>query len=194
MSCSLNITIKKDTPFLNVKWEDSIIKSQLIGEYQYYNISLAICIGNYFNISKSNIQSSIQSYIPQNNRSEIKKTSKNIIIMDAYNANPSSVSAAIENIKTSEAENKVLILGDMLELGSQEKSEHEKIIKIAKDANLKTYTVGKAFKSTLSDFVIKKFDTVEDSIVYFDEKPLRNSLILLKGSRGIALEKLIDKL
>ena len=82
----------------------------------------------------------------------------------------------------------------MLELGSQEKEEHEKIIEIAKEANIKTYTVGKAFKSTQSDFASQKFDTVEDSISYFDENPLKNSLILIKGSRGIALEKLIDKL
>ena len=82
----------------------------------------------------------------------------------------------------------------MLELGDQEKSEHEKVIRIAKEAKIKTYTVGQAFKSTPSDFAMQKFDNVEDGISYFDKNPLKNSLILLKGSRGIALEKLIDKL
>ena len=187
-------TITKCNPLLEFKWKGNAVKSKLVGEYNLYNFLTAISLGVLFGIKESNIIKALTSYTPSNNRSQFSKTKYNKLIIDCYNANPSSVSAAIENIKTSEAENKVLILGDMLELGSQEKSEHEKIIRIAKEAKIKTYTVGKAFKSTLSDFAIKKFDTVEDSIAYFDKTTLKNSLILIKGSRGIALEKLINKL
>ena len=187
-------TITKCNPLLEFKWKENTVKSQLVGEYNLYNFLTAISLGELFEIKESNIIKSLKSYTPSNNRSQFSETKHNKLIIDCYNANPSSVSAAIQNISASEEENKVLILGDMLELGDQEKSEHEKVIRIAKEAKIKTYTVGQAFKSTPSDFVIQNFNTVEDSIAYFDEKPLRNSLILLKGSRGIALEKLIDKL
>ena len=187
-------TITKCNPILEFKWKENTVKSKLVGEYNLYNFLTAISIGELFEIKESNIIKSLKSYTPSNNRSQFSETKYNKLIIDCYNANPSSVSAAIESVKTSEAENKILILGDMLELGNQEQLEHEKIIKIAEDANLKTYTVGKAFKSTHSDFAIKKFINVEESIMYFNVINLNNSLILLKGSRGNALEKLIDKL
>ena len=190
LSSSLNITIKKDTPFLNVKWEDSIIKSQLIGEYQYYNISLAICIGNYFNISKSNIQSSIESYIPQNNRSEIKKTSKNIIIMDAYNANPSSMKAMLYSFAKQDYDNKLCILGDMLELGDYSIKEHANILKLCDSLQLESLFVGKEFHK-LNNESFKDTSSLEEHI---KTNPIKNKTILLKGSRGIGLEQLVDVL
>ena len=187
-------TITKCNPLLEFEWEGNKVKSNLVGKYNLYNFLTAISFGRLFKIKESNIIEALEKYTPSNNRSQFSQTEHNKLIIDCYNANPSSVSAAIQNIIISDTKNKVLILGDMLELGSQEKEEHEKIIEIAKEANIKTYTVGKAFKSTQSDFASQKFDTVEDSISYFDENPLKNSLILIKGSRGIALEKLIDKL
>ena len=187
-------TITKCNPLLEFKWKENTVKSKLVGEYNLYNFLTAISFGKLFKIKESNIIEALEKYTPSNNRSQLSESKYNKLIIDCYNANPSSVSAAIQNIIISDAKNKVLILGDMLELGNQEEKEHERIIKIAKEANIKTYTVGKAFKSTQSDFAMQKFNTVEDGIYYFDKNPLKNSLILLKGSRGIALEKLIDKL
>ncbi|MFT4662851.1 MAG: UDP-N-acetylmuramoyl-tripeptide--D-alanyl-D-alanine ligase, partial [Patiriisocius sp.] len=106
-------------PFLNVSWEskDILIKTQLIGKYNTDNILAAVAIGEHFNVSDNMIKEALENYTPTNNRSQIQKTAKNTLIMDAYNANPSSVEVAIENLLTMEANKKFFILGDMLELG-----------------------------------------------------------------------------
>ena len=187
---NLNIKIIRNTPFLQLIWENSIIKSQLIGEYQFYNISLAICIGHHFNLSKKNIQSAIESYIPKNNRSEITKTNKNTIIMDAYNANPSSMQAMLYSFAKQNYNEKLCILGDMFELGSYSSKEHANILKLCKKLKLECFFVGKEF----SKLKKSSFKDTSSLISFIKKNPIKNKTILLKGSRSMRLEKLIDYL
>ena len=190
VNSNLNTSTCSNTPFLNIKWHNIIIKSKLIGNYQFYNISLAICIGNHFNISKENIQYAIESYIPKNNRSEIKKTKNNMIIMDAYNANPSSMKAMLDSFSKQNYKEKLCILGDMLEMGKFSNEEHNKIITYCKKLKLETLFVGKEF-SKISNIAFKNISTIKHFIKC---NPIKNKTILLKGSRGIGLEKLTDYL
>jgi len=187
---SLDASINENTPFLNVTWEDSVIKSKLIGDYQFYNITLAICIGNSFNISKRKIQLAIESYIPKNNRSEITETKSNLIIMDAYNANPSSMKAMLDSFSKQDYKNKLCILGDMLEMGSFSNKEHARIVKTCQKLKLETLFVGKEFMK-LSN---KAFRNIAELKRFIKKHPIKNKTILLKGSRGISLEKLINSL
>lgn len=183
---NLNISIKNNTPFLNVLWHKTIINSNLIGDYQFYNISLAICIGNYFNISHEKIQLGIESYIPKNNRSEIFETEKNVIIMDAYNANPSSMKAMITSFSKQKYSNKVCILGDMLELGEYTIKAHMDILDLAKKLNLEIILIGNEFSKISKN----AFSNRKEFEVFIQSNPIKNKTILLKGSRGIRLEKL----
>ncbi len=187
---TLNMSISSNTPFLNIIWESRIVKSRLIGEYQFYNIALAICIGEYFNIPKNKTQAAIESYIPQNNRSEITETESNKIIMDAYNANPSSMMAMLYSFANQSYKNKLCILGDMLELGDFANKEHAKIIKTCKKLKLEAIFVGKEFRKVTKKTFIKLTDLEN----FLKEKPIKNKTILLKGSRGIGLEKIIKSL
>jgi UDP-N-acetylmuramoyl-tripeptide--D-alanyl-D-alanine ligase len=190
ITSKLDTSINSNTPFLSIMWGKKIIESNLIGEYQFYNISLAICIGHYFNISKKQTQIAIQSYIPKNNRSEIAKTESNIIIMDAYNANPSSMEAMLNTFANQNYKNKLCILGDMLEMGNFSNQEHARIIRICQKLKLDTIFVGICF-SKLNNNAFKKLTDLKKFIT---EKPIKNKTILLKGSRGIKLESLVSYL
>jgi UDP-N-acetylmuramoyl-tripeptide--D-alanyl-D-alanine ligase len=186
----LGTSTYSNTPFLNIKWNNIIIKSKLIGDYQFYNLSLAISIGNYFNISKEKIQFAIESYIPENNRSEIKKTKNNIVILDAYNANPSSMAAMLNSFSKQDYKNKLCILGDMLEMGKFSKQEHTKIIKYCQKLELEVLFVGEEF-SKISN---KAFKDLANLKSFIKINQIKNKTILLKGSRGIGLEKLVGYL
>ena len=186
----LNTSIISNTPFLNIMWGKTAIKSKLIGDFQFYNISLAICIGNYFKLSKKSIQSAIEYYIPKNNRSEITETSSNLIIMDAYNANPSSMKAMLDTFAKQDYKNKLCILGDMLEMGKFSNIEHSKIISTCQKLDLDTLFVGEEFRK-LSNNAFKSLDDLKKFIA---ENPIKNKTILLKGSRGIRLEDLVSSL
>jgi len=187
INSNINISISSNTPFLNVRWKKTIVNSRLIGDYQFYNISLAICIGNYFNISKKNIQLAIETYVPKNNRSEITETNSNVIIMDAYNANPSSMKAMLISFAKQNYKNKLCILGDMLELGEHSHKEHNEVLKLCKKLALESIFVGEEFsKSTNNAF--KNISALKKII---KQSPIINKTILLKGSRGISLEKLV---
>ena len=191
LKSNLNTAISSNTPFLDVIWGDNtVIKSKLIGDYQFYNISLAICIGQYFNLSKENIQFAIESYIPKNNRSEIIKTKRNLIIMDAYNANPSSMKAMLNSFAQQKYKNKLCVLGDMLEMGNCSNKEHATIIETCHKLELETIFVGQEFNK-LSN---KAFKNIADLKSFIKKHPIQNKTILLKGSRGLSLEKLVDSL
>lgn len=179
-------------PFVKVQFKNSVIESQLIGKYNYNNISAAITIGNYFKVSEKNIKSGIEDYIPTNNRSQIIVKGSSKIILDAYNANPSSMEAAIENFNQLEGSNKILILGDMFELGKDSATEHQKIAELATLNNFKkVYLIGKAFSTTSvkNAFAFKSFDSFKNSNKNINFK---NATILIKGSRGMALERILD--
>ena len=175
-------------------------ESNLTGDYNRYNIAAAVAIGRYFGIDDRHIAEAILSFKPDNNRSQAVKTERNSLVVDCYNANPSSMEVALDNISTMEAEQKVLILGDMLELGEWSKEAHCNILRKADKVASKIILVGGEFakahsivgKELESDYAL--YPTTAEALVALDKSPICNSLILLKGSRGIALEKLIEKL
>ena len=170
-------------------------KSNLSGDYNSRNIAAAVAIGRYFDIAQPSIAAAIESYIPQNNRSQEQSTTHgNRLIIDCYNANPSSMEVALANIATKEGA-KLLILGDMLELGQWSEAEHCRILKIAADiVGVDIVLVGKNFRKAAHSLAIDAIcckDSTE-AIDYLTQSHISNTTILLKGSRGIALEKLID--
>ena len=169
------------------------IQTQLIGKYNFYNFLCAISIGVYFKISHENIRIAIEQYISKNNRSQVEITANNTIIIDCYNANPSSMHSALESFLMIEADNKIAIIGDMLELGADTKEEHDKIIKYCKSNDISYLVVGEYFSKSEVNPNIRFASTIE-LLDYFNITPLKNNLILLKGSRGIALEKLLPAL
>jgi UDP-N-acetylmuramoyl-tripeptide--D-alanyl-D-alanine ligase len=169
------------------------IKTRLIGGYNYENVLAAASIGRYFKIDDIDIKKSLETYTPSNNRSQLKKTERNTLILDAYNANPTSMTAAIINFREIKDKNKALILGDMLELGEESNKEHKLIIKLIKENKFKNiFLVGSEFfKHECPDYV-KKFEKTEDLIELLKNEPIDNHTILIKGSRGIKLEDCID--
>ena len=179
--------ISESAPFISVVFQDEKIQSKLIGDYQFYNIMLAICIGNYFNISLNNIKKAVEEYSPTNNRSQIVKTNSNTLILDAYNANPSSMSAMLYSFAEQTYENKICILGDMLELGEHSRKEHLKIISLCQKLHLDVIFIGEEF----AKLNYNAYSTTDKFSLYLENNPIKNKTILLKGSRGIALEKLI---
>jgi UDP-N-acetylmuramoyl-tripeptide--D-alanyl-D-alanine ligase len=170
-------------------------KSNLSGDYNSRNIAAAVAIGRYFDIAQPSIAAAIESYIPQNNRSQEQSTAHgNRLIIDCYNANPSSMEVALANIATKEGA-KLLILGDMLELGQWSEAEHCRILELAADiVGVDIVLVGENFRKAAHSLAIDAIcckDSTE-AIDYLTQSHISNTTILLKGSRGIALEKLID--
>jgi len=178
------------TPLLSVKYNNEIINSHLIGDFQFSNIMLAISIGKYFNVSTQNIKRSIENYIPTNNRSQLVKTKTNTLILDAYNANPSSMKAMINSFANQQYKNKLCILGDMLELGRESEKEHLDIIKLTNQLELDCIFVGEIFNSLTENGFKTRNELVKD----IQENNIHKKTILLKGSRGIGLELLIEHL
>ncbi|NQX90841.1 MAG: UDP-N-acetylmuramoyl-tripeptide--D-alanyl-D-alanine ligase [Flavobacteriales bacterium] len=169
-----------------------VVKSQLAGEYNANNALAAMAIGHYFNVPESDMVNAIEEYIPENNRSQIKKTNSNTLIMDAYNANPTSMSNALQDLAKHHTQ-PIAIVGDMLEMGEYSSEEHQKIVDLAKSLNLETWFVGPEFgKSDLNGAI--HFGDTQSAKEHLQQNPMTGRTILLKGSRGIALEKLVDQL
>ena len=170
------------------------IQSQLIGLYNFNNIAAAIAIGSYFNISKEEIKDAIESYIPTNNRSQIIDKGSNKVILDAYNANPSSMLAALENFIQSEGINKLMFLGDMFELGKDAEKEHQEIVSfIEKNFKGIAYLVGENFYQTKTNASnIHKIEHFEALNSTLENKTFSNQHILIKASRGMALERILN--
>ena len=186
----------KANPFVEVEVENTEIKSNLIGLYNANNINTAITIGLHFGVVLSDIKNAIERYIPENNRSQILIKHTNKIILDAYNANPSSVIVALENFLQLQDENKVVILGDMYELGKDSLTEHKFIVDfLAENANFDCHFVGSDFfvncfhKENL--FFYKTFHDFSDQLSLLN---FENNTILIKGSRGMSLERTLNYL
>lgn len=181
-------------PFAKVTFNDTIIQSNLIGIYNATNICAAIAIGTYFNISTSEIKEAIETYTPDNNRSQIIEKNSNKIVLDAYNANPSSMQAALTNFFQLEENNKTAILGDMFELGSESFEEHQKIINFCKEQqNIHFFFVGEEFfKHKINSEHFYFFKGFEDLSQYLQKLSFSNQLLLIKGSRGMKLERVLD--
>lgn len=187
-------TIESNNPFLVLKWDDSTINTNLIGSYNAENIMASVAIGTSFNVDKKDIVDAIESYSPQNNRSQFKETAYNKLIIDAYNANPTSMNAAIDNFNLIEETGKMVILGDMKELGAISEIEHQKIIDKLENSNIeKVIVVGSEFKKTKSNHTIK-LENINELITYLDNEIIKNNLILIKGSNSMKLIECINHL
>ncbi len=180
---------------VKIKGDNHLIQTQLIGKYNIDNILAAISVGLLTKVPVEKIIEAIEKYKPENNRSELRKTAKNTLILDMYNANPTSMKAAVENFADIDAHRKMLIVGDMLELGKNEQEEHQKIIDLIIQNRFKdVFLVGKIFKSCNSPNHFKNFEDVESLNLYLQKKELKGHTILLKASNGTGLKKCIDNL
>ncbi len=183
-------------PFVSLKYDDTIMQSQLIGKYNFLNIATAIAVGKYFKISDVQIKNAIVNYIPSNNRSQIVNKGSNRIILDAYNANPNSMEVAIENLSQLTAKNKIAILGDMFEIGVNTLQEHQKVINLIKKSTInKTILIGDSFsKIKVDNPNIDQYKSFEDFKDRYNKSEVKNSTVLIKASRGMALERVLDLL
>ncbi len=169
------------------------VSTKLIGIYNAENVLAAVTIGKYFGVENKKIKDGLEQYAPQNNRSQLTITKQNKLVVDAYNANPTSMQAAILNFAQMDVEAKTLILGDMLELGEQSEIEHQNIIDLLQQNKFENvFLVGNEFEKTSTNFA--HFKDVDKLINYLKEYPIRNEYILIKGSRGIKLENILTVL
>jgi len=166
------------------------IQTHLVGNFNLPNVLAAISIGQYFKVPNEKIKAAIENYIPTNSRSQLVKWQNNDVILDAYNANPSSMKLAVENFVTLNKANKVVCLGGMRELGANTSLEHQMLIDQLKENNWSdVLLVGSEFKNCNHNY--QYFDTVQEAKIWFDSKQFSGFSILIKGSRGIQMEQLI---
>jgi UDP-N-acetylmuramoyl-tripeptide--D-alanyl-D-alanine ligase len=190
--------IKDEGPFVTVEigYGGTVeIRSRLFGSYNAGNILAAAAIGHYFGVNGKEIKDAIENYIPSNNRSQVMQKGSNLLVLDAYNANPSSMRAAIETFAATAYENKVAILGDMLELGEESVKEHEEVLRILEESNiLSAYLVGPVFTEVCRNRSWICFQDSDLAKLWFEHHKIENATILVKGSRGIKLEKIVEVL
>jgi len=191
--CDYPIQFLNANPFVNLKYDDTIIQSQLIGKYNFLNIATAIAVGKYFKNTDVQIKSAIENYIPSNNRSQIIKKGSNEIILDAYNANPNSMEVAIENLSQLTVKNKIAILGDMFEIGENTLKEHQNVLNLIKKSTInKVFLIGDSFSKIKVDCPnIKQYKSFEDFKNGLTKSDVKNSTVLIKASRGMALERVL---
>mgnify|MGYP001160237786 FL=1 len=192
-NCQIKYMREKFKP-LSISFEKKTIKSQIYGNYNFTNISTAIAVGKYFKLSFDEIRKGINSFLPSNNRSQIIFKGSNRIILDAYNANPTSMKASILSFCEAKQKKSVVVLGDMLELGVYTEIAHQDIIKQIIDSNVEeVLTIGDCFFQTESeDKRLKKFKTIFEAEEYISKKNYSDREFLIKGSRGTALEHLLE--
>ncbi|KAA6327074.1 UDP-N-acetylmuramoyl-tripeptide--D-alanyl-D-alanine ligase [termite gut metagenome] len=183
--------------YLSFEWKEGRegmlhpVQTQLIGDYNLPNALAAITIGRFFEIESEAINKSLEAYAPQNNRSQLNKTANNTLVIDAYNANPTSMAAALGNFRNISAVHKTLIVGDMKELGGESATEHQKIINYIDTCDFeKVFLVGKQFAATKHAYV--SYLNVHELIAAFQKEPLRGKTILIKGSNGMKLNQIVE--
>jgi UDP-N-acetylmuramoyl-tripeptide--D-alanyl-D-alanine ligase len=187
-----------ENPFLRVNVEGRTICTNLVGSYNADNVMAALCVGKEFGIELEEACKAIEAYIPSNNRSQMTRTDRNTLIIDAYNANPTSMDAAIRNFSAIKADKKAMMLGDMLELGEDSIKEHIEIIKKVLDTDTDLIClVGKEFTEavkTENSEKIHHFLTSVDLAEWIEKNPINGHTVLIKGSRGTKMEKTVEKL
>lgn len=196
---SIQAVTQLDTPFLSVIVEMAgigkpiTLKTKLVGNYNVENIEAAIAVGLHFGVEPELIKNAIEGYVPSNSRSQLIQTQHNTVIMDAYNANPTSMEAAVRNFTSLMSPNKIIILGEMLELGSYAEKEHEKVVHLLELLGVKqVFLIGQNFSGLSSSY--GWFADAKACAEYFRSHNVTNATILLKGSRGVGLERLLDVL
>jgi len=184
-------------PFIEYRSESGELKKTgLIGRYNFENIAAALCIGKYFSVPESKANAAVAGYHGKNNRSEWKKTEHNSILLDAYNANPSSMEVALESFLKMDGENKAVLLGDMFELGEYSVEEHRNLGKALASSNLtKVILCGNEMENAANEIPDVLYFSVKNELTeHLKQNPLRGYLILIKGSRGMALEDFLPYL
>lgn len=195
----VNGRITGNSPYLTFEWkagkagETYQVQTQLIGEYNFPNALAAITIGLFFGVEAAKINEALAGYTPQNNRSQLKKTNDNTLIIDAYNANPTSMMAALQNFRNMEVPHKMLLLGDMRELGAESAAEHQKIADYIKEYDFEeVWLVGEQFAAAEHSF--KTYPNVQEVIKELETNKPKGYTILIKGSNGIRLSSTVDHL
>ncbi|MBE6238145.1 MAG: UDP-N-acetylmuramoyl-tripeptide--D-alanyl-D-alanine ligase [Bacteroidales bacterium] len=186
-------------PFLRIEIENRIISTNLVGSYNADNVMAALCVGCHFGVSFDQAVKAVEAYMPSNNRSQMMKTERNTLIVDAYNANPTSMAAALDNFSTVQADYRIAMLGDMLELGDDSLHEHQEIIgKALACGAQKICLVGEEFRKALDKSVetgnLMHFMTSEDLADWIGTEDISGAVVLIKGSRGVKMEKIIENL
>ena len=188
-----------ENPYLRIDMGGRTVNTHLVGAYNAVNVLAAICVGSHFEVPFDDCVKAIEAFIPSNNRSQMQKTESNTLILDAYNANPSSMSAALDSFDQVEAECKIALLGDMRELGDNSVAEHLKIVDRIASAGFKAFLVGEEFGKALEERgtvgnILGHFADSEKLAEYLKAEPVKNACVLVKGSRGIQMEKVIASL
>ncbi|MEP6948125.1 MAG: UDP-N-acetylmuramoyl-tripeptide--D-alanyl-D-alanine ligase [Ginsengibacter sp.] len=187
-------TITRSDPFLEVHIDapgSLDIKTNLVGAYNSPNVLAAVCIGRYFKVDDERIQKAIENYNPSNSRSQLIKQNSNTIILDAYNANPSSMKAAIENFAAMEGDKKILLLGAMMELGRESTQEHAAVISIIDNYKWEAVVlVGESFGNLKHKYI--NYDTALQAKEWLEQQHFENAQILIKGSRIMQMEKVLE--
>ena len=193
----VNGRITGNSPYLTFEWkagkagETYQVQTQLIGEYNFPNALAAITIGLFFGVEAAKINEALAGYTPQNNRSQLKKTNDNTLIIDAYNANPTSMMAALQNFRNMEVPHKMLLLGDMRELGAESAAEHQKIADYIKECDFEeVWLVAEQFAAAEHSF--KTYPNVQEVIKELETNKPKGYTILIKGSNGIKLSSTVD--
>lgn len=187
-------------PFLRIQLGGKLVETNLVGAYNADNVMAALAVGEYFGVPVEDAISAVSEYVPSNNRSQMTKTQKNTLIVDAYNANPTSMAAALENFANVEAEHKVAMLGNMLELGEDSVAEHIKVVENAVALGLeKICLVGGEFKKALEEMSgvpvsVIYFETSDELVQWLEGQQISGSVVLIKGSRGSRMEKVVPVL
>ena len=181
-------------PFVVVRSEGEEVRTQLVGAYNFENIAVALCIGKYFGVDTRSANRAVADYAPGNMRSQMLTRGSNTIILDAYNANPSSMEAAIDNLAKMSGARKIAILGDMYELEDETESEHRKVGSFLKDKGIKeAYLCGPLMRAARETFQQGKFFDSKDALIEeLQAHPITEATILIKASRGMAMEKIVD--
>ena len=190
-----------EQPFLRLEVGERVISTNLVGSYNADNVMAALAVGTQFGVSFEEAVKAVEAYVPSNNRSQMTKTASNTLIVDAYNANPTSMAAALDNFSSVQADSKIAMLGDMLELGEDSVAEHVAVVKKALSCGSGTIClVGGEFFKALEEISedekqkIVHFMTSDELASWAEKEEISGSVVLIKGSRGTKMEKIVEKL
>lgn len=191
------LDVTPEEPFMGLRLGGMELRTQLVGAYNAANVLAALAVGDYFGVSRADAVAAVEAYCPSNQRSQMMRTGRNTLIVDAYNANPSSMKAALDNFASVIAPCKLALLGDMRELGDESVAEHVKVLRQLEAFGLNACLVGEEFAKALrvtglSGF--SSFGTSEELASWLDAHPVSGCTLLVKGSRGIQMEKVLNSL